>query len=76
MNAYAQEVLCKASVILCVMFAVYDLCILSVLGREVTKRESDSAIPSEFLCAINGHVMKEPLRSRTSGRYSLILLVV
>lgn len=24
-------------------------------------------IPSEFLCAINGHVMKEPMRATTSG---------
>lgn len=28
---------------------------------------SAGAIPNEFLCAINGHVMKEPMRATTSG---------
>jgi hypothetical protein len=30
-----------------------------------------SGIPSEFLCAINGHVMKEPVRAKTSGSRSI-----
>ena len=30
---------------------------------------NDSTIPKEFLCAINGHVMKEPVRAVTSGIY-------
>jgi hypothetical protein len=28
-----------------------------------------SGIPTEFLCAINGHVMKEPVRAKPSGRH-------
>lgn len=28
---------------------------------------ANGAIPCEFLCAINGHVMKEPMRATTSG---------
>ena len=31
------------------------------------KHTVDSSIPSEFLCSINGHVMKEPVRAKTSG---------
>lgn len=27
----------------------------------------DPNIPKEFLCAINGHVMKEPVRAKTTG---------
>jgi hypothetical protein len=31
------------------------------------RRKSDPAIPAEFLCAINGHVMKDPVKVRSSG---------
>jgi hypothetical protein len=29
-------------------------------------KKYDSALPKEFLCAINGHVMKDPVRSKTT----------
>jgi hypothetical protein len=35
--------------------------------KTVPKAEVDSSIPKEFLCAVNGHVMKEPVRVGTSG---------
>ncbi len=31
------------------------------------KSNADPTIPKEFLCAINEHVMKDPVRARTSG---------
>jgi hypothetical protein len=31
-----------------------------------SKTQVDSDIPQEFLCAINSHVMKDPVRSGTS----------
>jgi len=40
---------------------------MMVGGREVVKNKYDPSIPKEFLCAINGHVMKEPVRATTSG---------
>lgn len=36
-------------------------------GHEITSNKTDSSIPEEFLCAINGHVMKDPVRSTRSG---------
>lgn len=36
-------------------------------GHEITSNKNDSSIPEEFLCAINGHVMKDPVRSTRSG---------
>jgi hypothetical protein len=37
-------------------------------GREVAAAApSDSSIPSEFLCAINGHMMKDPVRCARTG---------
>ena len=33
----------------------------------MSKPDLDPSIPREFLCAINGHVMKEPVRSLKSG---------
>ena len=36
-------------------------------GRAAAAANHDPAIPQEFLCAINGHVMKEPVRVRSSG---------
>lgn len=36
-------------------------------GREVSSNSSDSSIPEEFLCAINGHIMKDPVRATGSG---------
>lgn len=35
----------------------------SSTSNDLTK----GGIPSEFICAINGHVMKEPVRAKTSG---------
>eukprot|EP00602_Paraphysomonas_sp_CaronLab_P003967 CAMPEP_0185017436 /NCGR_PEP_ID=MMETSP1103-20130426/388_1 /TAXON_ID=36769 /ORGANISM="Paraphysomonas bandaiensis, Strain Caron Lab Isolate" /LENGTH=753 /DNA_ID=CAMNT_0027546853 /DNA_START=39 /DNA_END=2300 /DNA_ORIENTATION=+ len=35
------------------------------MSDETVKRDSD--IPEEFLCAINGHVMKDPVRSKSTG---------
>lgn len=37
-------------------------------GREVAvSSRSDSDIPPEFLCAINGHMMKDPVRCARTG---------
>jgi len=36
-------------------------------GKEALKTTADPTIPKEFLCAVNGHVMKEPVRAMTSG---------
>lgn len=36
-------------------------------GREVSSHTDESSIPEEFLCAINGHIMKDPVRSSRSG---------
>jgi hypothetical protein len=36
-------------------------------GHEISSSQTDSSIPDEFLCAINGHVMKDPVRSTRSG---------
>ena len=32
-----------------------------------SKSNVDPSIPKEFLCAINGHVMKEPMRCKSTG---------
>lgn len=41
---------------------------MMVGGKALTSTSSyDPSIPKEFLCAINGHVMKEPVRAVTSG---------
>ena len=39
----------------------------NVANTSSKKSTVDSSIPSEFVCAINGHVMKEPVRAKTSG---------
>lgn len=36
-------------------------------GQEVISNSSESSIPEEFLCAINGHIMKDPVRASRSG---------
>lgn len=36
-------------------------------GHEIISNKNDSSIPEEFLCAINRHVMKDPVRSTNSG---------
>lgn len=36
-------------------------------GNNGRATPTDPTIPQEFLCAINGHVMKEPVRVRSSG---------
>ncbi len=38
-------------------------------GREITApAQGDSDIPVEFLCAINGHMMKDPVRCERTGK--------
>lgn len=37
-------------------------------GREVAAtNSSDSSIPDEFLCSINGHIMRDPVRATRSN---------
>lgn len=39
----------------------------SAASSKSSTKPSDSSIPAEFLCAINGHVMKDPVRVGSSG---------
>ena len=41
---------------------------MKIGGHEVRANEGDSSLPQEFLCAINGHVMKDPVRCAKSGQ--------
>jgi hypothetical protein len=36
-------------------------------AKEDSRSKFDPSIPKEFLCAINGHVMKDPVRSNRTG---------
>ena len=36
-------------------------------GSSSSGNKFDPTIPKEFLCAINGHVMKDPVRCKTTG---------
>lgn len=48
------------------------MCILQNIPRELSNNTGSqksssavSAIPKEFLCSINGHVMKDPVRAKS-----------
>ena len=40
---------------------------MKIGGHEVKANKGDSSLPQEFLCAINGHVMKDPVRCAKTG---------
>ena len=42
--------------------------VLRIGGHEVSTNKGDSSLPQEFLCAINGHVMKDPVRCAKTGQ--------
>mmetsp|Transcript_8597 Transcript_8597/g.14567 ORF Transcript_8597/g.14567 Transcript_8597/m.14567 type:complete len:515 (-) Transcript_8597:283-1827(-) len=41
---------------------------MKIGGHEVKASKGDSSLPQEFLCAINGHVMKDPVRCQKTGQ--------